>query len=52
MKNPNPTVHFYISLVKSGIRIASGVSLIYGMLVLGGILLISAEILGVLEEIF
>ena len=43
--------HFYISLVKSVVRIASGTSLIIGNIVLAGVLLIGAEILGVLEEL-
>jgi len=43
--------HFYISLVKSFIRIAAGVALcIYGLPIVGG-LLIAAEALGILEEL-
>jgi hypothetical protein len=43
--------HFYISLVKSFIRIAAGVALcIYGLPVVGG-LLIAAEVLGIAEEL-
>ena len=42
--------HFYISLVKSFIRIAAGMALcIYGLPIVGG-LLIAAEALGILEE--
>lgn len=42
--------HFYISLVKSFIRIAAGVALcIYGLPIVGG-LFIAAEALGILEE--
>lgn len=42
--------HFYISLVKSFIRIAAGMALcIYGLPIVGG-LLIAAETLGILEE--
>lgn len=43
--------HFYISLVKSFIRIAAGVALcIYGLPIVGG-LFIAAEALGILEEL-
>lgn len=43
--------HFYVSLVKSFLRIAAGVALcIYGLPVVGG-LLIAAEVLGILEEL-
>ena len=37
--------HFYVSLVKSGIRILAGVSLIFGGVMLAGALLIGAEVL-------
>jgi len=43
--------HFYISLVKSGIRIIAGISLVFGMFVWAGALFITAELLGVLEEL-
>ncbi len=43
--------HFYTSLAKSAVRIAAGACLIPGNLVLAGILLISAELLGIIEEI-
>lgn len=43
--------HFYISLVKSAVRIAAGVVLITGNLVLAGALLIGAEVLGIVEEL-
>lgn len=42
--------HFYISLVKSIIRIGAGGSLILGNIFLAGFLLIFAEILGIIEE--
>ena len=44
--------HFYISLVKSGIRIGAGILFIRGSIVGGGALLIAAEILGIAEELF
>lgn len=43
--------HFYISLVKSGFRIIAGILLIKGVIVGAGMMLITAEILGVLEEL-
>jgi hypothetical protein len=43
--------HFFVSLAKSAIRILAGVSLIYGSFVICGILLIVAEILGIVEEV-
>jgi hypothetical protein len=44
--------HFYVSLVKSAIRIAAGISLVWPQsLILAGIFLILAEILGIVEEI-
>ncbi len=43
--------HFYVSLVKSGIRIIAGYALISGNLVMAGALLIAAEVLGVIEEV-
>lgn len=42
--------HFYISLVKSVIRMFAGGFLAYGFLAHAGGLLILAEILGVCEE--
>ena len=43
--------HFYVSLVKSCLRIAAGVALLYGSFIWAGSLLIVAEILGIIEEI-
>jgi len=43
--------HFYVSLVKSGVRIAAGIALITGSIVGAGLLLIVAEILGIVEEL-
>jgi hypothetical protein len=43
--------HFYVSLSKSAIRIAAGVFLIQGNIVGAGLLLIGAELLGVIEEL-
>lgn len=43
--------HFYVSLVKSGLRIGAGITLIQGLIVPAGALFIAAEILGIVEEI-
>jgi hypothetical protein len=43
--------HFYVSLVKSGLRIIAGAVLITGNLYWAGALIISAEILGIVEEL-
>lgn len=51
--------HFYVSLVKSALRIVAGASFIAAgltlstdsWLVAGGVLLIGAEILGIVEEL-
>jgi len=43
--------HFYISIVKSVVRLLAGGALIYGMFALCGALIIFAEILGIAEEL-
>jgi len=43
--------HFYVSLVKSGLRIGAGITLIQGLIVPAGALFILAEVLGIVEEI-
>jgi hypothetical protein len=43
--------HFYVSLVKSAIRIVAGACLIGGNLLMAGYCLIIAEILGIVEEL-
>lgn len=50
-KDPS-TGHFYVSLVKSAIRIAAGIALIWPQsLILAGIFFIVAEVLGIVEEL-
>lgn len=50
--NPDPKWHRNISFIKSAVRIAAGISLIWPQsLILAGIFLIVAEVLGVVEEI-
>lgn len=43
--------HFTISLVKSFLRIAAGVALVLGSISNAGILLMVAEVGGILEEL-
>ncbi len=43
--------HFFVSLVKSAVRILAGAALIYGSLLIAGGLLIVAELLGIVEEV-
>ena len=43
--------HFYVSLVKSGLRIGAGLTLIQGLIVPAGALFIVAEVLGIVEEL-
>ena len=48
---PDPKLHLYISLFKSGLRLGAGTALIYGDLLVAGVLLIVAELLGIAEEL-
>jgi hypothetical protein len=50
-KESKTSWHFYISLVKSVVRIAAGVALILGSLKWGGLGLVFAEVLGIVEEL-
>ena len=44
--------HFYVSMVKSATRIAAGIALIWPQsLILAGVFLIAAEVLGIVEEL-
>ena len=43
--------HFYVSLVKSVLRITAGGALISGLIFHAGVLLIVAEVLGIVEEL-
>ena len=57
MLNPQPKdtsrAHFWLSHVKSSIRIAAGLALVWPQnVVLAGLFLIVAEIFGIAEEIF
>ena len=48
---PDPKLHLYISLLKSGLRLGAGSALIYGDLFIAGALFIAAELLGIAEEL-
>ena len=48
---PDPKWHLRISLLKSLLRFGAGFYLILGNLVMAGVLVVLAEILGVLEEL-
>lgn len=43
--------HFYVSMVKSFVRIFAGMALIDGSLAVAGVSLIAAELLGIVEEL-
>ena len=44
--------HFYVSLFKSATRIAAGITLIWPQsIVLAGVFLTAAEVLGIVEEL-
>ena len=43
--------HFYVSLAKSGVRIAAGITLCMGAFFLSGLLFVAAEVLGIVEEL-
>ncbi len=43
--------HFYVSMVKSGLRIIAGMSLVQGNVIVAGLFLIFAELLGIVEEL-
>jgi hypothetical protein len=51
IKESKTNTHFWTSMVKSGVRIAAGIMLCTGDIWKAGILLIIAEILGIVEEL-
>jgi septal ring factor EnvC (AmiA/AmiB activator) len=51
MNQPDPRKHLVISLAKSVLRIMGGIVLFAGMLKSAGVLLILAEVGGILEEL-
>lgn len=50
-KDPSQA-HFYISIVKSAVRIGAGIVLFKEMFAMAGILFVFAELLGIAEELF
>jgi hypothetical protein len=52
MKQPDPSIHFKISIAKSVLRIVAGVSLIMAGFPEAGTFFIVAEVLGIAEELF
>ena len=52
MNHPDPQLHQQISFVKSALRIAAGIALVWPEnLMLAGVFLIVAEVLGIAEEL-
>lgn len=51
MEHPDPKSHLKWSLLKSSFRIIAGAVLVGNYIVMAGLLLIVAEILGIIEEI-
>lgn len=53
MEPKDPSVkHFRISMVKSAVRIAGFIALCTGNLLMAGLILIGAELLGIWEELW
>ena len=48
---PDPKNHLIASLIKSAFRIGAGVALATGFLTSAGILLVVAEVIGIVEEL-
>ena len=51
MEQPDPKWHLRISILKSFLRVGAGWYLVLGNLMVAGMLLIVAEILGIAEEL-
>ena len=49
--NPDPVWHKRISFAKSALRIVAGAALINGFIIDAGLLIIIAEVLGIVEEL-
>jgi hypothetical protein len=46
----DPMKHFKFSMIKSMFRLGAGISLVFYLFVLAGLLFIIAEIFGIIEE--
>ena len=51
LKESKTNKHFTISLIKSAVRVVAGIDLVLGDVWYAGVLLIIAEILGIVEEL-
>jgi hypothetical protein len=51
MNLPDPKKHQMISFIKSGFRIIAGFTLAFGSLQGAGLMLVLAEVLGIVEEL-
>lgn len=51
MKQPDPKLHQQISFIKSGARVIAGALLINQRFVAAGLMIILAEVLGIIEEL-
>jgi hypothetical protein len=52
MNHPDPLLHRDISFAKSALRIAAGIALVWPQnVILAGVFLILAEVLGIVEEL-
>lgn len=51
VKESNTNSHFWISMIKSLVRVVAGIALCYGDYFKAGGLLIMAEVLGIIEEL-
>jgi hypothetical protein len=50
-KESKTNKHFWISMIKSGVRVFAGITLAYGSYSAAGCFFIVAEILGIIEEL-
>jgi hypothetical protein len=50
-KESKTNLHFVASIIKSAVRVMAGVTLINDQIVFAGVLVIFAEIFGIIEEL-
>lgn len=50
-KESKTNLHFVASVIKSAVRIMAGITLINDQIVIAGVLLIFAEVFGIIEEL-
>lgn len=50
-KESKTNLHFTASIIKSGIRVMAGITLINDQVLIAGVLLITAELFGIIEEL-